>query len=147
MFNRNALPHELLLTTRQKTKLKNAFNNNVSADLKFSKTQISKIIQSGGFLGKLLGPLLKTGLPLIKNVIKPLVKSALISLALTAAASAADAGIHKKILGSGNTTLIISNEEMNDIMKIVQALGDSNILLKGVTKTIENETKNKKEDF
>ena len=77
------------------------------------------MIQSGGFLGRLLGPLLKTGLPLIKNVIKPLAKSVLIPLGLTAAA-AADAGIHKKILGSGTTTLIISNEEMNDIMKIVQ---------------------------
>ena len=72
------------------------FNNNTSADIKFSKAQINKIIQSGGFLGKLLGPLLKTGLPLIKNVIKPLAKSVLIPLGLTAAASAADAGIHKK---------------------------------------------------
>ena len=96
MFNGNDLPHELLLTTRQKTKLRNAFNNNMSTDLKLSKAQISKIIQSGGFLGRLLGPLLKTGLPLIKNVIKPLVKSVLIPLGLTAAASAADAGIHKK---------------------------------------------------
>ena len=144
MFNGNNLPHELLLTTRQKTKVRNAFNNNMSTDLKLSKAQINKIIQSGGFLSKLLGPLLKTGLPLIKNIIKPLAKSVLIPLGLTAAASAADAGIHKKILGSGNTTLIISNEEMNDIMKIVQALEDSNVLLKGVTKTIENETKEQK---
>ena len=68
----------------------------MSTDLKFSKTQISKIIQSGGFLSKLLGPLLKTGLPLIKNVIKPLAKSVLIPLGLTTAASAADEGIHKK---------------------------------------------------
>ena len=98
-------------------------------------------------LSKLLGPLLKTGLPLIKNVIKPLAKSVLIPLGLTAAASAADAGINKRILGSGNTTLMISNEEMNDIMKIVQALEDSNILLKGVTKTIENETKEQKGGF
>ena len=75
MFNGNDLPHELLLTTRQKTKLRNAFNNNMSTDLKLSKAQISKIIQSGGFLGRLLGPLLKAGLPLIKNVIKPLAKS------------------------------------------------------------------------
>ena len=75
MFNGNDLPHELLLTTRQKTKLRNAFNNNMSTDLKLSKAQISKIIQSGGFLGRLLGPLLKTRLPLIKNVIKPLAKS------------------------------------------------------------------------
>ena len=99
MFNGNNLPHELLLTTRQKTKIRNAFNNNVSTHLKHSKAQINKIIQSGGFLGKLLGPLLKTGLPLIKNVIKPLAKSVLIPLGLTAAASAADAGTHKKILG------------------------------------------------
>ena len=137
MLNENNLPHELLLTTRQKTKMRNAFNNNnMSTDLKLSKAQINKIIYSGGFLSKLLGPLLKKGLPLIKNVIKPLVKSVLIPLGLTAAASAADAGIHKKILGSGNTTLIISNEEINDIMKIVQALEDSNVLLKGVTKII-----------
>ena len=96
MFNGNNLPHELLLTTRQKTKVRNAFNNNTSTDIKFSKAQINKIIQSGGFLGKLFGPLLKTGLPLIKSVIKPLPKSVLIPLGLTVAASAADAGIHKK---------------------------------------------------
>ena len=96
MFNGNNLPHELLLTTRQKTKIRNDFNNNMSTDLKLSKAQINKIIQSGGFLSKLHGPLLKTGLPLIKNVIKPLAKSVLIPLGLTAAASAADAGIHKK---------------------------------------------------
>ena len=69
MFNGNNLPHELLLTTRQKTKVRNASNNNISTDLKLSKAQISKIIQSGEFLGRLIGPLLKTGLPLIKNVI------------------------------------------------------------------------------
>ena len=96
MFNGNNLPHELLLTTRQKTKVRNAFNNNMSTDLKLSKAQINKIIQSRGFLNKLLGPLLKTGLPLIKNVIKPLAKSVLIPLVSTAAASAADIGIHKK---------------------------------------------------
>ena len=67
------------------------FANNSSVDIKFSKTQLSKLIQSGGFLGKLRGPLLKTGLPLIKNVLTPLAESL-----LTAAASAADAGIHKK---------------------------------------------------
>ena len=66
MFNGNNLPRELLLITRQKTKIRNAFNNNMSTDIKLSKTQINKIIQSGGFLGKLLGPLLKTGLRLIK---------------------------------------------------------------------------------
>ena len=147
MFAENDLPHELLLRTRQKTKLRNAFNNNMLTDLKLSKAQISKIIQSGGFFGRLLGPLLKTGILLIKNVIKPLAKSVLIPLGLTAAASTADAGIHKKILRSGNTTLIISNEEMNDIIKIIQTLEDSNILLKGVTKTIINETKEQKDEF
>ena len=137
IFDGNDLPHELLLPTRQIRKIRNAFNNNVSTDLKLSKIQIVKIIQSGGFLSKLLSPL-------IKNVIKPLAESFLIPLGLTAAASTADAGIHKKISGSGNTTLIISNEEINDIMKIVQALEDSNILLKGGTKTIENKTKRTK---
>ena len=96
MFNGDNLPHELLLTTRQKKKKRNAFNNDTSTNVKLSKAQINKIIQSDGFLGKLFGPLLKTGLPLIKNVIKPLAKSVLIPLGITAAASAADAGIHKK---------------------------------------------------
>ena len=84
MFNGNDLPHKLLLTTRQKAKLRNSFNYNMSTNLKLSKAQISKIIQSGGFLGRLLAPLLKTGLPLIKNVIKLLAKSVLIPLGLTA---------------------------------------------------------------
>ena len=80
-------------------------------------------MESGGFLGRLLGSLLKSRLPLIKNVIQPLAKSALIPLGLTAAASAADAGIHKKILVSGyNTTLIISNDEMEDIIKKLKLL-------------------------
>ena len=147
MFNGNGLPPELLLTTRQITKLRNAFNNNMSTNLKLSGAQISKIIESGGFLGRLLGPLLKTGLPLIKNVIKPLAKSVLISLGLTAAASAADAGIHKKILGSGTATLIISNEEMNDVMRIVQALEDSIFYWKESPKQLKTKQKNKKEDF
>ena len=98
------------------------------------------MIKSGGFLGRLLGPLLKTGLPLIKNVIKSLTKSVLIPLGLTAAASAAHTGIHKKLLGSGHnnntTTLIISNNEMKDIIKIVKSLKDSGLLLKGVNKTV-----------
>ena len=87
--------NELLLTNRPVANLRKAFANNSSTDIKLSKTQLSKMIQSGGFLGRLLGPLLKTGLPLMKNVIKPLAKSILIPLGLTAAASAADAGIHK----------------------------------------------------
>ena len=138
VFDGNDLAHELLLTTRQKTKLRNPFNNNMSTDLiNLLKAQISKIIQSGGFLGSLLSklasPLMKVAIPLAKNVLAP--------LGITAAASAIDVGIQKKIQGSGTTTLIISNKNLNDIMKIVQALKDSNILLKGVTKRIKNETK------
>ena len=85
----------------------------------------------------------------MSNVIKPLAKSVLIPLGLTAAASAADAGIHKKILGSGhnNTTLIISNDEINDIIKIVKSLEDSGLLLKGVSETIQNEAKEQKGGF
>ena len=128
IFAEDELPHELLLTTRLKAKLRNAFNNNMSIDLKLSKAQISKIIQSEGFLGSLLSELMGP-------------------LGITATASAIDAGIQKKIHGSGTTTLIISNEEMNDIMKIVQALKDSDILLKEATKTIKNEMKEQKGGF
>ena len=105
------------------------------------------MIHSGGILGRLLDPLLKTGLPLIKNVIKPLAKSVLIPLGLTGAASAVDAGIHKKILGSGNTTLIISKDEINDIIKIIKSLEDSDLLLKGATETFQNEVKEQKGRF
>ena len=142
-------PHELLLTNRQIANICKAFANHSSIDIKLSKTQLSKMIQSGGFLGKLLGPLLKIGLPLMKNVIKPLAKSVLIPLGLTAAASAAGAGIPKKILGSGhnNTTLIISNDEMDDILKIVKSLEDSGVLLKGVSETIQHEAKEQRGGF
>ena len=141
-------PHELLLTNRQVSDLCKAFANKSSTNVKFSKTQISKMIQSGGFPGRLLGPLLKTGLPLIKNVIKPLAKSVLIPLGLTAAPSAADAGIHNKIIfGFGTTTLIISNDEMKDIIKIVKSLEDSGLLFQGVSKTIKNEAKEQKVRF
>ena len=140
--------HKLLLTNRQGLNLRKAFANYLSADIKLSKTQLSKMIQSGGFLGRLLGPLLKTGLPLIKNIIKPLAKTFLIPLGLTAAASAADTGIHKKILGSGNnTTLIISNDEMEDIIKIVKSLEDSGLLLKRVSETIQNKAREQKRGF
>ena len=111
--NEANFPHILLLTNKQVANFCKAFANHLSDDIKFSKTQLSKMIQSEGFLGRLLVPLLKTGLPLMKNVIKPLAKSVVIPLGLTAAASAENAGIHKKILGSGNRrTLIISNDEI-----------------------------------
>ena len=104
----------------------------MSTNVKLSKAQISKMIQSGGFLGSLLskiaGPLMKVAVPLAKYILAPLV--------LKAAASAIDARIQKKIHGSGTTTLLISNKEMNDIMKIVKAL-----------KQLKTKQKNKKEDF
>ena len=115
------------------------------------------MIQLGGFLGRLLGPLLKTGLPLMKNVIKALAKSVLIPLVWTAAASARDAGIHKKVLWSGhhysdsalhdNTILIISNDEIEDIIKIVKSLEDSRLLLKGDSEATQNEAKGEKGGF
>ena len=129
------------LHEKKKKKLRNAFNNNMSTDLKLYKAQISKIIQSGGFLGsfmsKLAGPLTKVGIPLAKNVLAP--------LGITAAASTID--VQKKLHCSGTITLITSNEEMNDVMTIFQALEGSNVLLKGVIKTITNETKEQKEDI
>ena len=99
-------PHKLLLTNRQVANLCKDFSDKSSTDINLSKTQISKMIQSGGFLGRLLDPLLKTRLLLIKDVIKPLAKSVLIPLGLTAAGSAADAGMHKRIVGSGTTPII-----------------------------------------
>ena len=111
-------------------------NNNLTTDIKFSKAQLKKLIQSGGFLGKLLsklaGPLLKMAMPLAKNVLAP--------LGFTAAMSAIDGSIQKKIHGS-DVKLIIEQEDMNDVMKIIEALVNSGILLKGVSKRIENETK------
>ena len=103
-----------------------------------------KIEQSAGLLGRFLGPLLKTGLPLIGNVLKPLAKSILIPLGLTAAASATDAAIHKKMFGSVVTILVIS---MNDFMKIVKSLEEFGLLMKGVSKTIKNEVKERKGRF
>ena len=147
-FNKEDLPHELLLTTRQSTKLRNAINNNLATDIKLSKAQIKKLIQSGGFLGKLLsklaGPLMKVAMPLAKNVLAP--------LGLTAAMSAIDGSIQKKVHGSGATKgagvkLIIEQEDMNDIVRIIKALEISGILLKGVTKTTENETKEQRGGF
>ena len=147
-FNDEAnFPHELLLTERQVSSIHKAFANNSSVDIKFSKTQLSKMIQSGEVLGELLGPLPKTRLPLIKSIITPLAKSVLIPLGLTAAASAADAGIHKKILGSGNTILVISNKEIEYLIKIVKSLDDSGLLLKGVTESVQNEVKEQKGGF
>ena len=93
--NESNFPHKLLLTNRKVANLRKAFANYLSTDIKLSKTQLSKMIQSGGFLGRLLGPLLKIGLPLIKNLV------CFNFLRITCRSIAADAGIHKKDLGSG----------------------------------------------
>ena len=141
----NNIPCKLLLTNTQALNIRQTFVNGSSANIKLSKTQLRKTGQSGGSLGILLGPLLNTGLPLIGNVLKPLAKNVLIPLGLTAAAAAAtDGSIHKKLFRSGTTTLIISNEEMNDIMKIVKSLEESGLFIKGVSQTIKNEAKEQK---
>ena len=137
-FNKDETPHELLLTTRQNTKLRNAINNNSAIDMKLSKAQIKKLIQSGGFLGKLLSKLAGPLMKLAKNVLAP--------LDLTAAMSAIDGSIQKKIHGSG-VKLIIEQEDMQDIIKIIKELENSDILLKGVSKTIENQIKEQRGGF
>ena len=107
-------PDKLLLTNRQVANLRRGFAKHTSTNIKLSKNQLPKMMQSGGFFGRLLGPLLKTGLPLMESVIKPLAKSVLVTLGLTATASASDAAIHKKILGSGhNTTFFDSTTSFN----------------------------------
>ena len=141
-FNKVDLPYELFLTTRQSTKLRNVINNNMTTDIKFSRAQLKTSIQSGGFLGKslskLVGPLMKVAMPLAKNVLAP--------LDLTTAMSAIDGGIQKMMRGDG-IKLMIEDEDMNDIMKIIKALEKSGILLKGAGKTIENEVKEQKGGF
>ena len=135
-------PHELLLTNRRVANICKAFANHSSIDNKLSKSQLSKMIQSGGFLGNLLcklaGPLMKVAMPLAKNVLAP--------LGISAAMSAIDGSIEKKMFGSGTRTLIISNDEM-DILKIVKHLEDSNVLLKGVSETIQHEAKEQRGGF
>ena len=155
-YDETNLPYKLLLTNRQVANLHKAFANKSLTNIMLSKTQLSKMVQLGGFLGRLLGPLLKTGLPLMKNIIKPLPQSVLTQLGLTVAALAANTGIHKKFLESdrrlssssasphhpsdsvshNNTILIISNDEMEDIIKIVKSHEDSGFLLKGFSETI-----------
>ena len=131
----------------------------LSANIKLSETQLQKIEQSGGFSYRHLGPLLKIGLPLIENVLKPLTKSVLIPLRLKAAASATDAAVRKKMFVldvrpsdlTSRTTLIISNQKVNDIMKIIKFLQESlkesfKKSLYGISEEIKNEAKNKKDD-
>ena len=134
-------PHKLVLTNRQVANIGKAFANHTSTDIKLSKTQLPKM-QKGG-LFRFLAALLKSGLPILKSVIEPLGM-----LGITAASSATDAAINKKIIGSGNhIALIICDEYMQDILKIVKSLEDSGILLDGITETVKNEVKEKKGVF
>ena len=112
----NNFSHKFLLINSQVSKLHKTFAIVYQLIyVKLSKTYLHKIEQSRRFSGRLLKPLLKTGLPLTKTVLKPLAKSVLIPLGLTAAASATDAAVHKKMFGSGTLTLIISNKKMSDV--------------------------------
>ena len=129
-------PHKLLLTNRQVSNIRKAFANHTSADIKFSKAQLTKM-QKGGFL-RFLTPLLKSGLPLLKSVIKP----------LGMLGSATVAAINKKIIGSRNhTTLIISNNDMQYLLEMVKSQEDSSILLDGITETVKHEVKEQKGGF
>ena len=133
-------PHKLLLTNRRVANLRKAFANHSSTDIKLSKTQLTKMQQVGFLI--FLAPLLISGFPLLKAAAKPLEL-----LGLTAATSLTDTLIHKKI-GSGNhTTIIISNDDMNDILKTFKSLEDSEILIKGVSETIKNEANEQKGAF
>ena len=141
----NGFLDKLLLTNAQVSKLYKVFAENSSANMKLSKTQLHKIGQSGGSLGRCFGPLLKAGLLLMKNAIESQAKNVLVSLGLTAAQD-------KKIIGSCRpldltsraTTIIISYIEINDIMKIIKYLQQSGLLIKGVEESIKNEAKDKK---
>ena len=130
-------PHKLLLTNRQISKIQKAFNNYLNSGIKLSRAGISKM-QAGGFL-KFLAPLLKSGLPLLKSGIK-----ALGYLGLNALNYVSDALIHKKIGLGNHTTLIISNYDMNDFLKIIKSLEGNGILLDGITETVKNELKEQK---
>ena len=133
-FEDKELSHELFLTTGQTTKIRNAFTNNMSIDIKLTKTQISQIIQSGGSLGSWLASL---GRKALKNVDIPLARDSLPGLLSNLTSSAIS--VEKKL--SKEFTLLISNEDMNDIIKIIKSLEDSSVLIDGVTKTVKDEIK------
>ena len=140
MLNENNLPHELLLARRQKPKLRNAFNNNMSAEITLSKAQVSKIIKSSGFLGSLLstiaGPLMKVAVLLAQNI--------LARWGITATYSAIDAEIQKKIHGSGTTTLIMSNKKQMTKRKLFKLLKILILCLKELLIKLRTKLKNKK---
>ena len=136
-FNRDELLHELFLTQTQINKLRQKVENNMSTDIKLSKAQINKLIKEGGFLGSVLARFLTK---LIKPAIS-LGKNILATLGLSAAMSATDAAIQKKMYGSGTKTVRFSNKDLDDMSKVVKALEDSDVLMKGITKTLKNNIK------
>ena len=142
-FNKNHLLHELYLTQKQMEKLIEKIRNNMSTEIKLSKVHLGKIIKEGGNLGKLLMSfllkLIKPSISIGKNILAP--------LGLSAAMSATDAAIQKKIYGSGMTTLTISNDDLNYLIKIVTALEEHVILLRGTSKSIKNKTKKQEGGF
>ena len=109
--NETNFPYKLLLSDRKVSRLYKAFANNSSANINWSKTRVSKIVQTGGVLGTLLGPLLKTDFPLMKYVLKPLTKIVLMPLGLKTTAWATDAAIQKRFFGLVVTALIISKKK------------------------------------
>ena len=125
-------PHKLLTTNRQVSSFCKTFANDLSANRKLSKTQLSEIIQSGEFLGRLPVRLMKVSLPSLKNLNTPLTKSVSNTLGLTAAAAAADTDFEKKVLESAAAKLEIWNEQIEDIIKIAKSLEGSHLLIKDV---------------
>ena len=134
----------MLLTNIKIANLRQGFANYLSTDIKLSKFNLYKIVQSGGFLGRLLGPLVKPTLLEVENVLQKLAESVFVLFILSAAASLADARIHKKVLGSGTTLLIISNK---GTMKIFKSLENSCLLLQRISETIQNESKERNGRF
>ena len=123
----------MFLTQTQINKLREKVENNISTDIKLSKAQINKLIKSGGALGSILArflpKLIKPALSLGKNILAP--------LGLSSAMSATDAAIQKKVHGYATKTVRFSNKDLDDMTKIVKALEDSDVLMKGITKTLK----------
>ena len=139
LVNSNDFLHRLLLTNIQVSRLRKAFVNKSSANIELSRTQLHKIGKSEGFLGRPLGLLLKIVLPLMKNVLQPLAKG--VSTGLTSASPGTEAVFQKKVFGSVMTILLISDEEMNDITKIIKSLKQSGLLITGVSEAVKKEAK------
>ena len=149
-FQDEELPHKLLLTTRQTIKVRNAFANNMSTDIKLSKAKISKIIQSGGFLGSWLGKTIsELGKKVVTDLAIPFARDNLAGLVSSITSNTINK-FEKEVNGKGNVravkgfTLFILNEDMNDIIKIIKSLEDSRVLIYGVTETVKHEIKKDK---